>query len=505
MTPSEELAALRHLAELEAKAAGVPVAGVPVAGVSRETRAGYAPIPAPVMAPKEDLSYSGMLAPFSTDETGDISFDSDAGILGVVKRAMMLPGQAMQGEFDPTSKEAIPRMLEGAAVMSPVGAASRVNSSIFAPKSNYKTYAPPPPTREALKEATTAGYKDVAALDVKYTGTAVAEMAANLRNLLNEKALIKSGKAKDVHKLLEQLKNPPEGSYVRMEVLEVIRQALGDMGGGNKTKGKAATKAIEAIDDFIRNAGSESVYGSPTQGGFGVALAGQDFAPIDAAANKALAAKASQAVETARGNAAAGFRSDRIADLEDVMGLRAHAANSGKNIDNTGRSKLVSLLVNSGGKGVRGFNAAEKQAVREIIEGTELKNALRRVGNMLGGGGGLGQTLTTFGPAAMVGTAGGGVGPTIAAMAPGFVGAAAKAASNRMTKAEIKALGELIRSRSPLANATGGAQQVYAPGAMQDTLLKSLLAGLIPQQQPLNIDIYNNSGGRLENELRRNR
>lgn len=63
----------------------------------------------------------GMLLPVSwnADDGSDYSFDSDAGLLGAVKRAVMLPGQAMSGEIDPTSEEGIGRAFEFATVFSP--------------------------------------------------------------------------------------------------------------------------------------------------------------------------------------------------------------------------------------------------------------------------------------------------------------------------------------------------------------------------------------------------
>lgn len=63
----------------------------------------------------------GMLLPVSwnADDGSDYSFDSDAGLLGAVKRAVMLPGQAMSGEVDPMSQEGIGRAFEFATVFSP--------------------------------------------------------------------------------------------------------------------------------------------------------------------------------------------------------------------------------------------------------------------------------------------------------------------------------------------------------------------------------------------------
>ena len=414
--------------------------------------------------------------PFSMNAQGETSFDTDAGIIGMAKRAFAAPGDVYTGKLDPTSPEGQSRATEFAGMMTPIGAASRVRGSIFAPKTAYKTVTPKAPTREALQEATTAAYKEVAELDVKYTASAVEKMAKELESALNEKGYI-APITGGVHDLIKTLKGAPENAYIKMGSLDAFRKVMGKLAGtGDDTTKSAASEAIRVVDDFISAANPASLVDRAASGGQGVSVAGQSFAAADAAANKSLAERASQIILDARSNASAGFRADKIAELKDIMKLRSDSANSGMNLDNTTRSKLVSMLTNSGGKGVRGFNDTEKQAIRQIIEGTPTKNALRRVGNMLGGGGGMGQTLATFGPAGAVGLTGGGAGSTVAAMVPGMIGALSKAASNRMANKEINQLSELIRSRSQLGNKTMGPQQVYAPGVAQDTMLKALMA-----------------------------
>jgi len=57
-------------------------------------------------------TYEGSILPFSTFADGSRHFDSDAGIMGAVKRAIMLPGEAMEGKVDPLSEEGLGRSLE---------------------------------------------------------------------------------------------------------------------------------------------------------------------------------------------------------------------------------------------------------------------------------------------------------------------------------------------------------------------------------------------------------
>lgn len=88
-------------------------------------------IKAPIQQPSpEDQSYTGAILPFSVDAEGNKSFDSNAGILGAVKRAVMLPGEAMAGNIDPTSPEGIARATEFAGVFSPMSPAAGSGKAI---------------------------------------------------------------------------------------------------------------------------------------------------------------------------------------------------------------------------------------------------------------------------------------------------------------------------------------------------------------------------------------
>lgn len=94
---------------------------------------------APAAKPKP---YSGAIFPFTRDENGNVSFDSNAGILGSIKRAVTLPRDAYYGNVDvPSDPRQVPdatmgRILESTlttGVMSPLrfgtGAAMPVPAS----------------------------------------------------------------------------------------------------------------------------------------------------------------------------------------------------------------------------------------------------------------------------------------------------------------------------------------------------------------------------------------
>ena len=448
-------------------------------------RADYAPIPTPSVGPREDLSFTGAILPFSSDKMGRNSFDSDAGVVGAVKRAVMLPGQAMQGEFDPTSEEAIPRMAEAAAVMSPTGVASRVSGSMFAPKGDYKTIPAKAPTRAALEAAKKDGYQKAGDLGIEYRSQAVKGMADDIIGKLDEKGYI-SEIAPEVHALVGKLRNPPEGATIRLSDLDSVRKTLGKLAGGpDATKASAASKAQRVIDEFIGAGDPKSIVGRRAQTGPAVVVRGHDFGPADKAATEAAAREAGETITAARGNAAAGFRSDKITGLEDVVDLRAAAANSGRNIDNAARQRLTSLLTNP--KSIRGFSPEEQAAIRDIIYGKPTKNAMRYIGNLFGGGGGAGQLFSTAIGAGGGATLGGGPGAAIGASLPMLIGSLGKAIANKMTKAEIKRLDDLVRSRSPLGEAVKPST-VYAPSAVRDPLVRAMMTGAARSQIPQGTD-----------------
>jgi hypothetical protein len=80
----------------------------------------------------QDQSYQGAVLPISRDAQGDVSFDSNAGLLGAIKRAVMLPGDAMAGQVDPLSQEGIGRAAEFAGTFGPMSPAAGTGKAIAA-------------------------------------------------------------------------------------------------------------------------------------------------------------------------------------------------------------------------------------------------------------------------------------------------------------------------------------------------------------------------------------
>lgn len=377
--------------------------------------------------PAEKKTRKGVLWPVSIDEEGNRSFDSDAGILGAAKRALTLPAEVLTGkvqmwdEEGHIAPEAIGRTLEMAGAVAPANPAIRAGDR--AVPGALKALAPErvgPPTAQALHEAADAGYNSVRGMDVRYAGPSVNAMAKGVADDLLQKGFIAEN-APITNSVVRSLQDWPEGAFGTPGTLDIARQALNKIQPGTPDH-TAAQRAIRGIDEFIMG----------------------DHAPGSVAG---AAADAGQALTQARGNYAAAKRSDRLTGIEDAAGLRSSAANSGHNLDNSIRSRIASLLLNE--KQSRGFTDAEEVVLREIVEGTPVRNRVRDVGNLLGGGGGLG--------AVVAGTAGAGAGlatgsPALAAagaLAPA-VGYGAKAVANALTKRSLGRVDKQTRARSPL-------------------------------------------------------
>ena len=436
-------------------------------------------------APKK--VYSGSILPFSKDEKGDVSFDSNAGLVGMLKRTVTAPSEVLQGKLDPMSDEGIKRAAEMAATVSPLSAASRAGAQVIpGVATNYRQTVPAAPTAEALQTAARKGYKEASASGVDYSGKSVSSLIDDIERSLAEDASIAENNPKTFN-LLKQLKDAPEGSVVQLKYLDAVRKQLGKV-GGDPIEGPAATIAVKRLDQFLEKTDPASIVAraAPTKGDE-LVTAGHNFGPGDTAYSQDAARSAADALVEARGNAAARFRSDRITGLDESAERRAAASASGQNIGNTIRQRIASLLDSD--KKTRGLSPQELAAAEKIAEGTGATNTARYIGNLLGGGGGMGQALTGAG-AVGLGAAAGGVPGALAGAALPVVGAGSRSLANALTKKQVRELDELIRSRSPLyesmkKNAPWEADTPEKSAA----LARALAATLTQQNEPFRVEI----------------
>lgn len=406
------------------------------------------------------------------------------GIGVAVKSGVTLPGDVMKEAQQPAPAQisdsdvstlSVPRAMDFSGIATPINPAVRSgDQAVPGMARNMVPAKVKVPTTEEL--AGTGGQQINAAknsgLDIK--SSAASSWAEKFKRDLMADGIHPVDAEKTYAKLAE-IENAPSGSFVTAANLQSLRESLGVTAQNfNPQFAKdqlAASRAIRELDGLL-----------PT------------IDPSDVLAGSPAATQ--KLFEQGRGNYAAAMRSNDLTGKLDRAntGLieraetRAQASHSGRNIDNTLRQKLASLLEKP--KEVSGFSDAEIAALNQSIQGSKTRNIARAVGNNLGGGGGIGQTGISaigagFGAAA--GTVGGQpiAGAMIGAGVPATVGASARALANALAKKSVRGVDEMVRMRSPLyQDAARSAGMVGAPTTQQDALVRALLEmRLQPQQQ----------------------
>lgn len=278
------------------------------------------------------------------------------------------------------------------------------------------------PTTEELYDAADAAYHDPSIKDLVVKPSAFQQWKDQAVVELNNEGFndVLSPKSFGV---LQKLSDVPAGGFVTGQTFETLRRSLKKAAAAtDPTEAETARRLISSLDDFLGNVPKGAVLRGDTS-------------------------KVSAALTDARGNYAAAKRSDQIDDALERAQRQAGAANSGMNLDNATRQRVKDIL--NSAKKRRGFSDEEIAQMEAIVRGSKVENLSRRIGNMLGGGGGLGTTLVASGGAATGAASGHVVGAAIGAMAP-VIGYGFKKLSAAMSQADVRRLQELVRSRSPL-------------------------------------------------------
>ncbi len=384
----------------------------------------------------------GSFLPLSRDAEGNLQFDLSAGITGDIGRATLsgftAPGDVASGKLDPNSPEGMRRALDFAALATPVNPAIRAgDKAIPGVLKAFRPKKPLAPTVDALKEASEAGYEAVRTMGVDYSSAAVKSLADDIQRELQDKGILAELSPK-TFSILGKLQNPPADSVAGIEGLVAARRAFNNAAGDftNPTERLAANRVVDRLDEFLQGRDASSVVA-----GAGV---GDGGAPAAAAA-------AARALEDARGNYAAAKRSERITGAEERAELNAAVANSGANVDNQLRARARDLLTRP--KESRGYSKEEIEFLEKIARGTFSANFTRKLGNLLGGGGGHGAQVAGGIGAAFGGSFGGFPGASLGFALPPVIGALSKRASGALVRRQFNKLDEMIRKRSPLYQA----------------------------------------------------
>jgi hypothetical protein len=300
------------------------------------------------------------------------------------------------------------------------------------------------PTAEALDDAASAAYRDPTIDAVQFKPDAIGNLADSIRTDLNSNKL-NVRRAPDTHGLLDDLSTPINGNTFTVDDLETTRQLLGKTAGNftDPVDQTAAVRAKQMIDNYLGN------------------VPQSDLLTGDANA-------ANATLQSARGNYAAMMRSNTLQGQLDRGELNAAVANSGQNLDNALRQRVKAILVSPSQRS--GFSPDEIVQMQRVARGTPTGNTLRFVGNLLGGGGGLGAVVSGAAGYATAGPAG--------ALVPA-VGLAAKKLAAASTQRQAAILDQMVRARSPLGSAMPQPnQQATALAAMRRAALASRILQL---------------------------
>lgn len=272
------------------------------------------------------------------------------------------------------------------------------------------------PSAEAIGDAAQRGYEALRNSGVEFKPDAIASLAQT-----TEQSLMRDGLrptlAPKTFSVLSELQNPAPGSSANFADVHALRRVLGQVAGSpDATERMAASRTMEALDGFMA---------SPPAG---AVLSGD-------------ATAAAKTLADANANYAAMKTSGALQGKVDAADLQASSANSGANFENALRQRLRAILTSPAQR--RGYSPDEIIAMQSIVRGTAPANIVRTIGNLLGGGGGLGSVAS--------GAAGFAAGGPIGAVAAPAAGYALKQLGNTMVANKANALDELIRSRAPAA------------------------------------------------------
>lgn len=415
-------------------------------------------------------AYRGSVLPFSADASGTPRLDWSAGLPGMITNALKAPGDVYSGKLPVFSPNGSfnPAMTQQA----------RALAGLINPDALPAVSAP---SAQQLVDYGSRGYNGVRATGLQYPGASVSGWARGTADNMTfpptgGKTILPVN-APQTYGYLNELSNPPPtppggNVYSSIGALDAARQAFQDIGQEGKGSDTAAAKrVVGSLDDFMSTPSNAVL-----PPGYTGTATPQDI---------------TQGLTDARGNYAAAMRSNALTgDLDrantgllDRAQASASSANSGENFDNALRQRIKAFAQQN--KNVAGFTDDEIDALNQQVDGGNVQNALRWIGNKMGGhtmmaaGGGIGSYLGFHAGGEYGGAAGAMVGGAI----PAAIRAASKSLENAMARRNFMALDEATRLRSPLGQQMQQ-QGLLTPGGPQMPI-RAAPGLLSPQQQPM--------------------
>lgn len=297
----------------------------------------------------------------------------------------------------------------------------------------------PLPTPDELKAAARSAYQSPEVKGLRIDPYSTDLLASKIEmDLRGQGFRPTSANAQGTFASVDELRT--KGRAASVDDIDSARKSLGQTAKQRDAMGQptpdaaAAQKAIRAIDDYLAN-----------------------INPVDVLSGNAQAAQAK--LLEARGNYSAGKRASEIDFRLNKAERQAAKSGSGMNLENARRQKIDQVSD-------YGLTPAEIAKRDQIALGTTTRNSLRTVGK-LGVDGGLSLMLNA-------GAAIGSGGATLPVTAAGTL---ARLLGQRLTKAQIKELNEMIRERAPLSQARPNLPAPSLPPRSISALYPALLQG----------------------------
>ncbi len=362
----------------------------------------------------------------------------------LAERFADLARRATSGEILPQSAN-----MPGGEQQGDIGAV--LNASLLgmplAPGGPMKTVPFKAPTEAALEASKTARYSDPAITNLQLKPEAGPDVANIIRTDLKGKKLDQFN-AKPYYDLADRLEKPRFGDNFTVEDFQTLREdasAVASPANATSVDKRAGPTIRNAIDNYLGNIPDDHV------------LSGD-------------AAAANDALTKARADFASLKRSEEVSNALGRAENRAPNANSGLGrLDNLTRQQLTPILDKKTGvaktKGFEDYTPEELSGLQKAIDPGWLQNQARVMKNKLGGGGGAAHTMANV--LGFLGASHFGASPEMAAVAGyglGKVGQGFGSLADRLAYSRVNQLGDLLRSRSALADEmrAGGPQMVPA-------------------------------------------
>jgi len=405
---ADDLSIEEQFARAQAASKPAPTADDPYLGTP-----GYNP-PAPPRPPGEP--YKGMLLPFSKDASGDVKFDSKAGILGAIRQPFDFTYDVRTGKIpsDINDPRYIGGVLETALGFGPGSAAARAGRGVIQA-----------PSREALDTAADVGFNAYRDSGQIYQTPAYRSMLRDAAdNLLRQGFHDVPDSAQLQHRIIQhELDRTARHPFVTSQDVDALRAQLSGAG----LRGPPA-----AANQQLRN----DVFGFIEQN---------------------LPPDSGRSVRDAVGNYRQARHSEAVTQPEAARSELNIAKGQGPQLSAEEIRSNIARLVNKidTGKGAgRGFSDVEENILRSANRATPGIDRAQRLGDMLspnisGGGGALGlgsaaTALSTGHPALAAGLA-------AAATVPAAAGAAARSYANRGARRIADEADNAIRAQAPFA------------------------------------------------------